>query len=490
VTTSLPPVVAVTGGVAGLAAAYEAVRALADRYDDAGDHLRDWAAADARVLAEPDLLESAVLSPLTFAEAEARVLEAAGGIHGAAESSVAYEADAVLVRVAVSAFEGCDRLVAAAFGALDHAVGFGVGLGVGLAVSTSAPSLLVLGAVVVPSLTPGSQHLPAEVRRRLDGAAATIGSDAEKWLDEHPETTQHAVDGSGGLLDGLLAGSPCLPAMLGLAPFHATTADAAADLAALYAPEGVPRVHRRHDLAVPLGPQPPADLAGLVRHLGQTNALSPADRPGDQGTIEVQTLRSPDGTVRHIVYLPGTDDLATTPSSQDADVRDLAADLHLIAGQDTTYARGIEQAMAEAGIAPHDPVLLVGHSQGGMVAAGLLAHGSGFHVTHVVTAGAPVAGEQGYPPGSHVLSLENVGDVVPLLDGRDNADSVGQVTVRFDDHETSVAANHDLSHYVRGAAALDASADPSVREQLGSLHTSGFLGSGGTATSQVLQITR
>jgi len=482
----MPPVVGVTGGVAGLAASYAAVRALADRYDDAGDRLRDWAADDARVLAEPDLLESAVLSPVTFAEAEARVLAAAGGMHGAAEASVAIEADALVVRATVSAFEECDRLVATSFAVLDHTVGFGVGV----TLAASAPTLLALGLLARPPLALAWPHLPADVRRRLDGVAASTGVAAEEWLDEHPEATQHVVDGSGGLLDGLLAGAPYLPALLGLAPFHATAADAAADLAGLYAAEGQAHVRRRPDLVVPLGSQPPADLAGLVRHLAETSDLSPADLPGDQGTIEVQTLHAADGSVRHIVYLPGTDDLLTTPADEDSDVRDLPGDLHLIAGQDTTYARGIEQAMTAAGIAPDDPVLLVGHSLGGMAAATLLAHGSGFHVTHVVTAGAPVAGVHGYPPGSHVLSLENRGDVVPLLDGRDNADSVAQVTVRFDDHETSVAGNHDLAHYVRGAATLDASADPSVHEQVASLHAHGFLGVAETASSQVLQITR
>jgi hypothetical protein len=486
VSESLPPVVSVTGGVAGLAATYADVRALADRYDDAGDRLRDWAADDGRVLAEPDLLESAVLSPVTFAEAEARVLAAAGGLHGAAEASVAYEADALVVRATVTALEECDRLVATSFAVLDHIVGFGVGI----TLAASAPSLLALGLVAGPPLSLAWHHLPTDVRRRLDGAAESTGVLTEEWLDEHPEATQHVVDGSGGLLDGLLAGAPYLPALLGLAPFHATAIDAAADLAGLYAKEGRPQVRRRPDLGVPLGSQPPGDLAGLVRHLAEVSDLSPADRPGDQGTIEVQTLHAADGSARHIVYLPGTDDLTTTPVDEDSDVRDLPADLHLIAGQDATYARGIEQAMTDAGIGPDDPVLLVGHSQGGMAAATLLAQGSGFHVTHVVTAGAPIAGVHGFPPGSHVLSLENRGDVVPLLDGRDNADSVAQVTVRFDDHETSMAGNHDLGHYVRGAATLDASADPSVREQVSSLHFHGFLGEDGTASSQVLQITR
>jgi len=146
--------------------------------------------------------------------------------------------------------------------------------------------------------------------------------------------------------------------------------------------------------------------------------------------------------------------------------------------------------MTDAGIGPHEPVLLVGHSLGGMEAATLLAHGSGFDVTHVVTAGSPIAGIQDYPSGSHVLSLENRGDLVPLLDGHDNADSVGQVTVTFDDHQASPIGNHDLGHYVAGAAAIDASPDPSIHEQLDSLRRHGFLGSSATATSQVLQVTR
>ena len=91
-----------------------------------------------------------------------------------------------------------------------------------------------------------------------------------------------------------------------------------------------------------------------------------------------------------------------------------------------------------------------------------------------------------------MLSLENQGDVVPLLDGEDNPDSAEQVTVRFDDHGPSVAGNHDLAQYVHGALAVQASADPSVVEQLASLEAAGFVGSadGQEVTSQVFQITR
>ena len=136
-------------------------------------------------------------------------------------------------------------------------------------------------------------------------------------------------------------------------------------------------------------------------------------------------------------------------------------------------------------------MLLVGHSLGGhrgrvdaRPRVGLRRHPRRHRRR---TAGR---GIHGYPAGTHVLSLENRGDLVPLLDGRDNADTTQQVTVQFDDHETSMIGNHGLQHYLHGAAAADASDDPSVREQLDSLRTAGFLGSADRATGRVFQISR
>ncbi|MCW2843393.1 MAG: hypothetical protein JWN22_1309, partial [Nocardioides sp.] len=195
--------------------------------------------------------------------------------------------------------------------------------------------------------------------------------------------------------------------------------------------------------------------------------------------------------VRHIVYLPGTDDMATLPWTQDGDVRDMATNFALIHGQDTAYTQGILQAMHDAGIQPGDPVLLAGHSQGGMEAAAILSSNHDYNVTNVVTAGSPTAQVDGFPPGTHVISLENQGDVVPLLDGEENPDSPQQVTVHFNDQGSSVGDSHGLDHYANGAAAVDASGDPSIQEQLANLQANGYLGTGGQqVTSQVFQITR
>ena len=70
--------------------------------------------------------------------------------------------------------------------------------------------------------------------------------------------------------------------------------------------------------------------------------------------------------------------------------------------------------------APHTEVMLVGHSEGGIVAvdAARDAAASGrFRITHVVTAGSPVGDLAGELPTTvQLLALENTADVVPALD--------------------------------------------------------------------------
>ena len=82
---------------------------------------------------------------------------------------------------------------------------------------------------------------------------------------------------------------------------------------------------------------------------------------------------------------------------------------------------------------------------------------------------------------------------MPLLDGEPNPPSVEQTTVVVDAHPgQGIETHHGYDVYVAGAAAVDASTDPSVVSSVESLHQHGYLGSGGprSVTSQVFQITR
>jgi hypothetical protein len=418
---------------------------------------------------------------VSFAEAEAAVLGAASGPDGVLGASVAWEADAVTIRVAVRALRLTDELVAQAWEGLDHELGHLAGY----ALATAAPGLVLS----VAGLQLLWSELPAGTQAELQGKSL---DELQEWVDAHPAVVQHLANGGGGLLEGLWDGlTPFTPAgPLGVPLLVPDTESAAGLLSALYH-DGHP-VTVPTDLVVPGSTVAPADLAGMVQHLAEVSALSGPDHPEHDGTIEIQTIRSADGSVRHVVYLPGSDELVTTPWHQDDDVRDLGTSLLLVSGRDNAYQQGVLDAMHQAGVRPGEPVALVGHSQGGMVAAAIASQGSPYTVTHVVTAGAPTAHLDGFPPGSHVLSLENHGDVVPLLDGEDNPDSAEQVTVRFDDHLAGVVADHDLASYVAGAASAQASDEPSIQDQLSSLSQAGFVGStaGQVVTSQVFQITR
>jgi hypothetical protein len=444
----------VRGGSHGLEASYAAMRALADTFDAAGDRMRGMARTGGRTMTDEDLLESSILSPATAIRAEAAVVAATTGPDGILVESAVWEVDAIAIRGAVYLLESADGVRHDAFEVLDHVVGRQLGI----AMVTGAPAL---AAGLPLALAVGGDAL-------LDGL--------EDLVTDNPLLIEHLVNGGGGLLAGLTGGV-----------LQTVTANDTADALGDLYPEGDPVVESIDTTA---GEQP-SSVADLLDHLSDIAALSQGADSAANGTIEIQTVTTADGGIVHIVNLPGTDDLGTLPWTADDDVRDLGTNLDLIAGEPDDYQLGVLEAMAGAGIGTDEPVLIVGHSQGGMEAAAILASNSGFNVTDVVTAGSPTAQVGGFPTGSHVLSIEQHGDLVPLLDGEPNPPSVEQTTVLVDaEPGQGIEAHHGYGVYVEGGAAVDASTHPSVVTSVGSLHEHGFLGTGGQVISQVFQITR
>jgi hypothetical protein len=245
---------------------------------------------------------------------------------------------------------------------------------------------------------------------------------------------------------------------------------------------------RLHDadhppVTVPVGTRtpsaPPDSLLGMTMHLHQL-----AEAP--DGEVEVQTIVGADGITRHVVYLPGTDDM--NPLSSDSQVRDMQTNLQLMTGQADAYGLGIVTALAAAGVRPGEPVLMIGHSQGGMEAVAIAAHGSPYDITNIVTLGAPTAQAGVLPAQVQVLSIAHDGDAVPELAGFDMP-APNHVIVHFDDdHPQGLIANHEYEHYEAGAAAVQSSSNPTIRSSLAGLGP--FLTSDAQATSQTFQITR
>ncbi len=209
----------------------------------------------------------------------------------------------------------------------------------------------------------------------------------------------------------------------------------------------------------PLANAVPGGIGDLLRRLDRRNDL--ADSSGStQGDIGVTRIvaTGTDGRqlVSFVVDLPGTKDWQLTPEAPRPYVNDLATNLELMAGEDNARLEALRQVLAQAGVEQGQPVMLIGHSQGGMLAVRAATELDGrYAITHVVTAGSPVGGMP-VPPGTEVLSLENAHDLVPHLDGRANGDGAHHITVVFDAQHGSAGENHSTTtSYVPGAAALD-----------------------------------
>ena len=149
---------------------------------------------------------------------------------------------------------------------------------------------------------------------------------------------------------------------------------------------------------------------------GVEDAYSVAGTPGaPDGAVRIVSVTQADGSVAYIVNIPGTETWGINGSGQG---RDLTSNLMVMAGQSSSAQRAIELAMEQAGIPPGAPVLLAGHSQGGMLAAALAsdpAFMDKYNVTNVVTVGSPVDGVN-IDPRVQVLEAQHQGDLVPTLD--------------------------------------------------------------------------
>ena len=202
----------------------------------------------------------------------------------------------------------------------------------------------------------------------------------------------------------------------------------------------------------------PHDLTDLVDQLAVRNETV-------AGEISVAFVTGADGRRRAIVDVPGT---KSWSAGRTDDVTSLSTNARALVGSSTTYERGVLAAMTRAGVTDSDQVMLVGHSEGGMVAvtAARDAVRTGrFDVTHVVTAGSPIGQTVGNLPESvRVLALENDADVIPKVDAAANPARPNVTTVHFDHNTGTIGGNHGLgTAYELGAAETDASDDPSVR---------------------------
>jgi hypothetical protein len=451
----------VSGGIGGVTAHYEDMLTYAQALDRLAREVADRLGAVQTVAVNGDLLASAPLSPVTAGRVTAQVLASTTGPHGMAVTAARLQAASLSLRVAVTAYRSLDE-------AQEQLVW--------LAEAAAAPPALLLTA---------GAELPRAVWDIRTG-------DLEHLLTIPGLTAQNVLDllyANPWLVDGVIRDAPLLmgglAGVVGLAgtallsswtmgtegsPFPpANLAQSSADLIAIAGMFGLLRdgTGRAKPAGPPGAPNPraaplPDSISGLFDGIGSLGR--------EPGTARVFAVTGDDGVRRWVVQLPGTQEWS--PAAGENPV-DLTNNLRLMAGQQTAQNDAIRDAMRQAGIARGEPVLLAGHSQGGITAASLAADTATraeFTITHVVTGGSPIAGFD-IPPDVTVLAVEHEQDAVPRLDGADNPDRptwatvvrdpTGLVTRNGGPVDTTMES-HDTAAYADTGHLIDASSDPSL----------------------------
>lgn len=130
-----------------------------------------------------------------------------------------------------------------------------------------------------------------------------------------------------------------------------------------------------------------------------------------------------------IVYLPGT---RTGSLGWTDNPMDMKTNLQAMSGRVSNVQLGLQKALMASGVSSTERVMLVGHSQGGLVAVTAAEHAKKgtfpFNVEKVITFGSPVGTK--FPELlPNVLSVENKNDLVPKLDLKANPSSPKWLTL-------------------------------------------------------------
>ena len=351
-------------------------------------------------------------------------------------------------------------------------------------------------------------RLGADMRDQLRSDAEEVVTDLLRWLARNPEVAERLVAALPAMVSAVLApsvgGGPVLaptgpPGRWSVPPRDVE--DLALVVLLLGRVSGVIGQGTVKVRPAVSAPPPPDRPAGSIQELVRRGtALSPSApstaahvpvpahrrtaAPGgslpaaplapEGGRIRVERVRGGDGVVRSVVHIPGTQ---SSSAGHGTNPMDLASNVALAAGLPAPSVEAVVLALRAAGVSADEPLLLVGHSQGGMTAMHLAnnpAFREEFTPDAVLTAGSPT-GSMPAPEGVQVLSLEHTDDAVVSLDDGRNPETDSWTTVRreatAEDGGDAVVrqrfasdpfAPHDGDAYARTAALVDEEDHPST----------------------------
>lgn len=404
-------------GAAAVVVTPEDVARAAALLGRAADRVREATVHLLRATADPlRLLDPGSTATLAWDQAQAVVL--------------AGQLDSLATRTAATArvYAGADDDGARLAGAVGSVLG-------------DHPALLLPAALLAAQGV--ATLLGAElVAGRLTGQG---GSADEAWTRTTGVLTE---DGRAAVLTSLLAG-----VVQGLGPGVAPPqVDVHRVAAGLRLATGTPPPA----VTVPLdeAPQLPAPT-GLAQVAGAVKAAAADERTG---VILVQRVTGPDGATSWLVAIPGTQSGGFGGDT----VTDMSTNLALDGGLPDQMTGAVLDAMAQAGIGPDDPVVLAGHSQGGMTAQSVaVAAGTAYSIRSVVTFGSPTI-PQPMPSGVRLFALEQQQEAVNGLDGAAGTRTAPGVVVIRGDAATAATGPTPgpvAAHSMDGYAALARKAD-------------------------------
>jgi hypothetical protein len=473
----------VNGGAGGLGARLQDLRSQARLLDAAGDDVRTWSGLVAATAVSPDITGAALLCPVEVAQVATSVAAATVGPDGLMIVSAGLDSSAVVLRASATTYEFVDASQQRIMEALQNVAGFA--LGAALPGLVLGGGLLLAGGGLTALRTPGSWPLLALALRNTDPAALQAGAmdtlyDSPWLLESLTKMAPSMVQGTtwtlGSLLGGPLGGLTVPYVLSGGKWPTGSYEDAVGGLVnaggmfGMFQDTGAVGVDQVDGDFSENAPRSVAEVFREQYRLGS-----------DEGQVQIVEVKQPDGSSAWIVQIPGTQDWGTV---RDQNPVDLTTNVKLMAGQGTLMELQVAQAMREAGIGSSDPVMLTGHSQGGITAAALAsdpALRSEFQIRSVITGGSPIA-RFDIPDQIAVLSLEHDQDAVPMLEGRENPDRPNWVTVErtLPDStysvqdplvarplpltiEPGVGPSHGTDVYTDTGRTVDASADPSLQ---------------------------
>ncbi len=497
----------VHGGAGGISVRLDELEHLGHALVRYGHRSQDIAGDLLRVSADIDLTVSRALSPGTAGAAITALVSTAAHL-----AAIGSRLDLLgrCVLGCVQVYRGADAVADAAIRGAQDGAGFVVGVNIGLRWSVVAVAIgggVVASAAVSRYRGPGADRIrDAADQRRLQTVdhigdvlasnpwlMSTVGGGAEglaaglgvSGVLGSPLGVVTVTAGGPGVFAGsrqrLLDGFPAGPGPAAEAREVLLGGVLDRGAAVGYLDDGVA------GSAVPLsasitrsaGPvRAPANLRDLARSMDQVGRRSlPDDEVADdpmRSRVRITRVPQPQGGNAWIVVIAGTQSWSVTAG---AVPNDLTSNVALVAGADAALVDAVDSAMRQADIRPDEPVLVAGHSQGGIVAAAMAADAaSAYRITHVYTEGSPIA-DMAVPDHVDVLSVEHAEDLVPALDDGPgtNPDRARWTTVTAASTQPPAPAGHadpglsfapveahDSAAYQNTAALLDESQHESI----------------------------